>query len=229
MPIAATLTPREVAELSGAPKRVIEKAIEERVLRVRSRAIRGTMRHARRMLPTHAVAYAAIIMKLDLKLTAAYKKRLLVRLGRLRPTDVRKARVELAPAVEIDIGRLVGDLMDHAEKYRAARDALIVIDKAIKGGTAVIRGTRMSVYSVLGRVEHGETIDGVLADNPDLSREAVEAAIAPIRSWDAGVGARGPMPREAVHRRVSISTTGNAAQRDRPLRCGPSVARWSAR
>jgi uncharacterized protein (DUF433 family) len=177
MSIAATLTPREVAELSGAPKRVIEKAIEERVLRVRLRAARGTTRNARRMLPTHAVAYAAIIMKLDLKLTAAHKKRLLVRLAHLRPTDVRKARVELAPAVEIDIGRLVGDLMDRAERYRTARDALIVIDKAIKGGTAVIRGTRMTVYSVLGRVEHGETIDDILADNPDLSPEAVEAAI----------------------------------------------------
>ena len=177
MPIAATLTPREVAELSGAPKRVIEKAIEERVLRVRFRAAQTTTRHTRRMLPTHAVAYAAIIMKLDLKLTAAHKKRLLVRLAHLRPSEVRKARVELAPAVEIDIGRLVGDLMDRAEKYRTARDALIVIDKEIKGGTAVIRGTRMTVYSVLGRVEHGETIDDILADNPDLPRGAVEAAI----------------------------------------------------
>ena len=177
MSTVATLTPREVAELSGAPKRVIEKAIEERVLRVRLRAARGKMRHARRMLPTHAVAYAAVIMKLDLKLTAVHKKRLLVSLAHLRPTDIRKARVELAPAVEIDIGRLVGDLMDRAEKYRTARDALIVIDKEIKGGTAVIRGTRMTVYSVLGRVEHGETIDDILADNPDLPRGAVEAAI----------------------------------------------------
>ena len=177
MSTVATLTPREVAELSGAPKRVIEKAIEERVLRVRLRAARGKMRHARRMLPTHAVAYAAIIMKLDLKLSAVHKKRLLVRLENLRPTDVRRARVELAPAVEIDVGRLVGDLMDRAERYRSARDALIVIDRAIKGGTAVIRGTRMSVYSVLGRIEHGETVNDVLADNPDLSREAIEAAI----------------------------------------------------
>lgn len=177
MAATATLTPREVAELSGAPKRVVEKAIEERVLRVRFRAARGTMRHTRRMLPTHAVAYAAIITKLDLKLTADHKKRLLAGLAHLKPRDVRKARVELAPAVEIDVGRLVGDLMDRAERYRATRDALIVIDEAIKGGTAVIRGTRMTVYSVLGRVEHGETIDDILADNPDLSREAVEAAI----------------------------------------------------
>jgi len=35
---AASLSPREVAELAGAPKRVVEKAIEERVLAVRARA-----------------------------------------------------------------------------------------------------------------------------------------------------------------------------------------------
>jgi uncharacterized protein (DUF433 family) len=111
--------------------------------------------------------------------------------------------VELAPAVEINVGRLVGDAVDRAESYRASRDALIVIDEEIKGGTPVIRGTRVTVYSVLGRVEHGETIDDILQDNPDLSREAVEAGVimpALIRSWDARVDVLGSMQRETVHR-----------------------------
>src|SRR5215470_2281362 len=177
MATVATLTPREVAELSGVPKRVIEKAIEERVLPVRFRAPRGAFRHTRRMLPTHAVAYAALITKLDLKLTTTHKKRLLNKLANLKPGEIRTARVELAPAVEVDVGRLVGDIMDRAERYREARDASIIIDEAIKGGTPVIRGTRMTVYSVLGRIEHGETVDDVLTDNPDVSREAIEAAI----------------------------------------------------
>jgi len=177
MPIAATLTPREVAELSGAPKRVIEKAIEEHVLAVRVRPSAGAARHARRMLPTHAVAYVAIITKLDLRLTTTVKKRMAHRLARLPPADIRTARIELSPAVELDVGRLVGDAMD-----RAARDRAIVIDEAIKGGTPVIRGTRMTVYSVLGRVEHGETIDEILADNPDLAREAIEAAVTYART-----------------------------------------------
>ena len=58
----------------------------------------------------------------------------------------------------------------------------IVLDEAIKGGTRVIRGTRITVYSMLGRVEHGETVDDILGDNPDLSREAVEAAITYART-----------------------------------------------
>jgi uncharacterized protein (DUF433 family) len=171
---AATLSPSEVAELSGAPKRIIEKAIEERVLSVRLRPSRDA---PRRMLPTYAVAYAAIVKKLDLKLTSAQKKQLITKLADLKPAAIRTARVELVPAVEIHIGRLVEDVMDRAERYRIARDAWIVSDEAIKGGTPVIRGTRMTVHSVLGRIEHGETVNDILDDNPDLSREAIEAAI----------------------------------------------------
>lgn len=176
----AVLTPREVAELAGAPQRMIEKAIEERVLTVRFR--RWGTRRLQRMLPPHAVAYAAVMTKLDLKLTAAHKKRLVGNLARLAPAKMRTARVELAPAVEIDVGRLVGDAMDRAMQYHAARDAFIVTDDAIKGGTAVIRGTRITVYAVLGQIEHGDTVDDILADNPDLSRQALDAAITYART-----------------------------------------------
>lgn len=174
------LSPREVTELSGTPRHVVEKAIEERVLRVHAPSGRGG--NGRRMLPMHAVLYAALISKLDLRLTPAHKKRLLGKLAHLKASDVRKARVELAPAVEIDVGLLVGDVLARAERYRAARDKSIQIDDAIMGGTPVVRGTRMTVYSVLGRIERGETIDDVLADNPDLSRDVIEAAVTYART-----------------------------------------------
>lgn len=174
------LTPREVAELSGTPKHVVEKAIEENVLRVRQAARRRS--GARRLLPTQAVVYAALVSKLDLKLTPAHKKRLFGRIASLKASDIKMARVELAPAVEVNVGRLVGDVLERAERYRAARDASIQISVSIMGGTPVIRGTRMTVYSVLGRIEHGETMEDILADNPDLKRDAIEAAITYARS-----------------------------------------------
>jgi len=52
----------------------------------------------------------------------------------------------------------------------------------VKGGTAVIRGTRMTVYSVAGRVAHGDSIDSIIEDNPDLCRDAIEAALAFARA-----------------------------------------------
>jgi len=182
MPGTPTLTPREVAELSGAPRHVIEKAIEERVLAVRQRRSPSLTRQTRRALPTHAVAYAAVVANLDLRLSGRQKKHLAARLSHIDPADIRTARVELAPAVELDVGRLVGDAMERTERYSAARDAAIISDAAIMGGTPIIRGTRITVYSVLGRVAHGETVDDVLSDNPDLSRDIVEAAITYART-----------------------------------------------
>jgi uncharacterized protein (DUF433 family) len=50
------------------------------------------------------------------------------------------------------------------------------------GCTPVIRCTRMTVYSVLGRVKHGDTIEDILDDNPDLLHDALEAAITYART-----------------------------------------------
>jgi uncharacterized protein (DUF433 family) len=41
----------------------------------------------------------------------------------------------------------------------------------------VISGTRMTVYAVFGRIEHGETLDDIQVDNPDIPREALAAAL----------------------------------------------------
>lgn len=177
MNVAADLTPREVAELSRVPKHVIEKAIEERVLRVQTRAVRGAPRRARRLLPSYAVAYATIVSKLEMKMGLQQKKRLVTWLSQTKPGQIRKARFELAPALELNVGHLVGDAMERAEHYRATRDVFIVIDKAIMGGTPVLRGTRMTVYSVLGRLDHGDSIADIMDENPDLAPEAIEAAI----------------------------------------------------
>jgi uncharacterized protein (DUF433 family) len=176
MAAAAVLTPHEVAELSGAPKRLVEKAIEERVLSPRSGLAPG-MRRVRRMLPAYSVAYAAALKGLDLNLSLKQKKRLARIIADTPLKSLAKKRAIIAPAVEIDLGRLVGDAVAKTEKYRTARDAFIVTDEAIKGGTPVIRGTRMTVYAILGRIDHGDTVDDILAENPDLTRDAIEAAV----------------------------------------------------
>src|SRR5215475_1218940 len=117
----AVLTPQEVAELSGTPKRLVEKAIEERVLSPRPGVSPG-MRRARRMLPAYSVAYAAALKGLDLNLSLKHKKRLARIIAATPTTALAKTRAAIAPAVEIDLGRLVGDVVAKTEKYRAARD-----------------------------------------------------------------------------------------------------------
>jgi len=187
MAAAAVLTPNEVAELSGAPKRLIEKAMEERVLSARfAPSPRG---RARRMLPAYSVIYAAVIKRLGLKLTIAHKKEI-ARIIARRP---RAKRVKLAPAIDIDIGQLAGNAFERTERYRAARDAFILVDPEIMGGTPIIRGTRVTVYAILGRVEHGDSVKDVLSENPALAREAIEAAIIYARTHPL-VGRSGGRP-----------------------------------
>jgi uncharacterized protein (DUF433 family) len=194
MSTTASLSAREVADLAGTPRRLVEKAIEEKVLAPRLVA-RGKGRRPQRLLPSHAVAYAAVVAKIDLPLPVAHKKRLAGALARLPARALRSAHVELSPALNLDVGRLVGDAVERAERYAHGRDRYIEVKDSIKGGTPVIRGTRMTVYAVLGRLEHGETIDDLVADNPDIPREAFETALVYARTHPL-VGRPGGRPWE---------------------------------
>ena len=164
---------REVAALADVSVRSVDKAIEERVLA----GIRAKARGRRRMLPLHAVPYAAIVTRLPVTLSLATKRDLVRRLSERPVASMTSEPLEIAPAVVVDIPALVGsDLAARAECYSKAREDHIVTDPEIMGGTPVLRGTRMTVYSVLGRLEGGDSVEDILDDNPHLSREAIETA-----------------------------------------------------
>jgi uncharacterized protein (DUF433 family) len=172
----ASFTPTEVALLADAPTRTVEKAIEQGVLPVRfGRLLSGDSRR-RRLMNVPAVGCTALFDRLDLELPLVRKRALARHLASLPAKKWPTARVELVPAVEIDVGRLVGDAMRRAERYRVARDAHIVIDPDILGGTPVIRGTRLSVHAVRARLDGGETLEDLRADYPHVSRVALETA-----------------------------------------------------
>lgn len=164
---------REVAELADVSVRAVDKAIEEKVLA----GIRTGARGRRRMLPLHAVPYAAIIARLPVTLSLAAKRDLARTLGKRSSAQMTTEPLEIAPAVMVDVSALVGpDLAERAARYSKAREDYIEINPDIMGGTPVLRGTRMTVYSVLGRLGGGDSIDDLLDDNPHLTREAVETA-----------------------------------------------------
>ncbi len=54
----------------------------------------------------------------------------------------------------------------------------IIRDPQICGGQPIIRGTRVTLQTVLASLAEGDRIDDILADFPTLTREAVEAVIA---------------------------------------------------
>ncbi|MEQ1884144.1 MAG: DUF433 domain-containing protein [Bryobacteraceae bacterium] len=55
--------------------------------------------------------------------------------------------------------------------------SLIEVNPAICGGKPVIRGTRIMVRNILGMIAGGYTVDKILQSYPELTREAVNAAL----------------------------------------------------
>lgn len=180
--LSLDLTPREVAELAGAPARMVEKAIAEKVLSVRSGrlpALRfGNAADARRLLGPESVAYVALIRRLTgVVMLSKTTKRDLVRALKGRDwAALKMAKIELAPALVADVGRLAGAELDRADHYLTARDRWIDSVVGIKGGLPIIKGTRITAHSVEARLKAGDCLDDIAAENPDLPREAFEAA-----------------------------------------------------
>lgn len=170
--MADEFSAREVAELANVSVRAVDKAIEEKGL-AGVRRVRGR----RRMLPLHDVAYAAIVARLPVTLSLAAKRGLARALSKRTTARMTAEPLKIAPAVTVDVPALVGrDLAKRAARYGRAREHYIEVNPDVMGRTPILRGTRMTVHSVLGRLDGGDSIDDILEDNPHLTREAVETA-----------------------------------------------------
>ena len=168
---ATLLTPNEVAVLADASKSVVEKAVEQKVL-----ASPRSARSKRRLLPLHAVAVAAAAKSLGRRLTVSDKKLVARELARLSPAALKTAKIEVAPSVVLHIGSLTRAAVERAQRYAAARDAWIETIEGVQGGRPVIKGTRLTVSAIFGRLSSGDAIEDLTADYPDIPRKAFEAA-----------------------------------------------------
>ncbi len=168
----ALLTPNEVAALAATSKTVIEKALEQKVFSAR----RGTAGD-RRLLPLHAVAVAAAAKSLGRRMTVNDKKLVARKLSAMSPAALKTAEIEVAPAVVLHVGSLARDAVERAERYAADRDAFIESAEGVQGGRPVIKGTRLTVSAIHGRLICGDTIETLLEDYPDIPRRAFEAAV----------------------------------------------------
>ena len=174
MPITPDLTIRETAALSGVSRTMIEKAVETRVLDTltASARLRGG---ATRYLPVRAVAYfRALRMAKLTDLPLRHKRSIWRCMARLEPMKLKT--IEFTPGAMLDLERLAANSLKVAERYLEARGRYITSDEDILGGTPVIAGTRIAVYAILGRLQDGGTIEDLMDDYPEVSREAFEAA-----------------------------------------------------
>lgn len=168
---AVLLTPNEVAILADASRTVVEKALEQKVFGAARRGGKG-----RRLLPLHAVALTAAMKSLGRRLTVSDKKLVARKLATLPPAALKTAEIEVAPAIILRLGVLTEAALTRAERYAEDRDAFIETVEGVKGGRPVIKGTRLTVSAIHGRLASGDTIDELMEDYPDIPRRAFEAA-----------------------------------------------------
>jgi uncharacterized protein (DUF433 family) len=180
--VKAFFTTAEAAELAETPPAVIEKAIEEGIVDVRRAPAPKAGARRRRLLSAEGVYYVFFLKRCHLHLSREQKLRLWAYFKATPADRLLTARWRVSPGIEVRPGELLAPVRDRVVWYTRARKRWIELNPEIKGGTPVIKGTRMSVYSVHGRIDHGDSIEDVLEDNPDLPREAIEAALAYARA-----------------------------------------------
>ncbi len=187
------LTANEVAVLSDVSSRTVRKAVEEKILAVGEVRLPALRRRLRKALGADAVAYMAVMREIDWPIPVEGKVRIAKWLRETAPENMHGHHVIHGP-LALDAGKLAPKIKTAAARvarYRRARAKWIISDAAVMGGTPVIKGTRMTVYSVLGRIDAGETLDAIARENPDILPEALEAAVVfakanPIRGRPSG-------------------------------------------
>jgi uncharacterized protein (DUF433 family) len=173
----AELTINEAAHLAGVSTKLIEKSVESGILHAEKVTDVLTRRLTRR-LPLAAVPYLSAINDEWLRdLSISRKRRIWTIVSRSRFVgEARLAEVRLNETIILNLEGMAGTRTRNALAYHAARDAHLVADDDILGGTPVIRGTRLTVYSVLGRLEGGDTVADLVEDYPNIPEAAFLAA-----------------------------------------------------
>jgi len=62
-------------------------------------------------------------------------------------------------------------------RYSPSMDSRLKIDPNVCHGKPVVRGTRVLVSSILGALGAGDSIEDILEDYPNITKEDIEAAL----------------------------------------------------
>jgi uncharacterized protein (DUF433 family) len=157
----------EAAALSGASPTTVKKAVDHKII------------------PTCRVESQSYIDADDVPvlvmLEALSGVGLLVRYRRAVRAWLRDSPD--VPEIELTDGLVVRKLdsvdkaRERARRYARLRDEWIVRDPDVKGGEAVIKGTRVGVHTLAARIADGETQEVLDEDFPNIPREAREVAV----------------------------------------------------
>jgi len=170
--VADLFTRREAAVLADVPLKTVDKAIEERVVKVRRVKKIGTL------LEGDDVMALAVIGKAGLPLQSQAKRKIRRWLHESQPYGPGKApELPLSDLVVIRLDPAFRTLVNQMMRYRKDRARFIESNPDIRQGEPVIAGTRLPVRAIAERVKGGEAIDDLVEDYPDISRKAFQTAL----------------------------------------------------
>lgn len=168
MPRTPNLTVAEAASLSGFSKERVRKAIMERQIRSRKRG-------AHVYVGAVDTAFLTLCSELKIPLDKQQKRKVRTWLDD-EGWNSGNRLLELNDAVRILVPERVRTVWEEADRYARLKDELIVRDPEVKAGEPVLKGSRISVYAVHGRLARGESIEDLREDFPHLSAEAIDVA-----------------------------------------------------
>ena len=167
---------REAAVLAGVPLKTVDKAIEENVVKAR-RSEAGTFLDADDVMTLAVIGRAGLPLRSQTKRTI---RRWLRETQPYRPGTT--SELSLSDVVVIRLDPEFRTLVNQMMHYREDRLRFIESNPDIRRGEPVIAGTRLPVRAVAERVKGGDSIDDLLDDYPNVSREALQTALIYARS-----------------------------------------------
>jgi uncharacterized protein (DUF433 family) len=162
----ALITRREAAELSGTTLGAVNKAIEQKVLRVRRRK-------GRTLLAPEDVGPLTLLSQMRVSLPVIVKRRIAAWACRGPGAN---AELRLDGALVVRIGPEIEQAVQLARRYIDLRERLIEVDPQVCGGEPVLAGTRVPVRGLARQIELGEAPEVLRKDYPFLPEEAFELA-----------------------------------------------------
>ncbi len=158
-------TPTEAAAITDLPVRYVQKAIDEGPLN-------GARSRNGRTLDLDDLVFLYTVGHVDsglIQITASAKKQLRKKIEGTSQPDIAVggAVFQLKPAKQSVRSRL--------SKLKQAK-RMVVSDPEIRGGTPVIKGTRIGVYEIAGMLDQGDTEEDLLEGYPALKQEQLELA-----------------------------------------------------
>lgn len=158
--------------MAGVSLRAVDKAIEEKAVKVKRTDRHGTL------LEKADVLSIALFARAGLPLGPRTKQRINKWVHGCLAGEAfgEPEELPLSDIVVLRSDEAFRRRVEEVRRYLDGRERYIERQPEVHGGAAVVAGTRLPVRSVAERLDRGETIDDLLEDYPGTPRDAFDAA-----------------------------------------------------